>query len=126
MSNEHTPGPYYVGQLDDGTLIISDDGSPDFLAEIPYDGVAGEARQRANADLFAAAPDLLIACQLRAMLDDWAGSEEEDGKLQADILRRCRELGWKVDPAEFNGMVDVIPFIDNLARVALAKAKGGG
>lgn len=97
---EHTPGPFTVGGLDDGTLIIQSEHEPDALAELPYGGPAYEPRQRANAHLFAAAPDLLAACEaLSARMDSFCRS----GIVPDHLDKRAMEQ----------------------ARAAIAKAKGG-
>jgi hypothetical protein len=139
MSNEHTPGPWYwkAGNLEaaqNEVIIYPANVAGDLPDDAPMAcqmGSYGEMAEEdadANARLIAAAPDLLTACQMRAMLDDWAMSEDDDKKtdrMKADLLRRCSELGWKADPSgQIDAIIDIIPFIDNLARTALAKAKG--
>jgi hypothetical protein len=61
---KHSPGPFHVCGLDDGTLQIVSDNEPDAIAELPYyEGEANEDRQRANAALFSASLDLLAVCE---------------------------------------------------------------
>jgi len=76
----HTPGPYFVERRERPNLrgdtmpcfrILADKGSPDELTIIA-DTPTATAEARANAQLFAAAPDMLDAIQAVFRLN-WPG-----------------------------------------------------
>lgn len=88
MGTKHTPGPWYV-QDDHGKRWIETEGNDDTIAEVHRRKRKGSVysceEAGANADLIAAAPDLLSALQgLLAAYEDPGntGSTHED-KVQA-------------------------------------------
>ena len=103
MESQHTPGKFHTHPYGDGDIAILSKHEPDAIAILPYGGSAYEVRQKANADLFAAAPDLLEACT--RLLSE----------ITTDDARRyhCQRYG------ESHWMQSV-----DAARAAIAKAKG--
>lgn len=73
----------------------------------------------ADARLIAAAPDLLAACELRRMLDQYVEPDTASPNLRLQIERRCREMGWRGE--EWCLFAD---FIRDLADKAIARAEG--
>jgi hypothetical protein len=85
--SEHTKGPWKVCGAKQESLSIRADHHG-VICDIPGYGVGA---RMANADLIAAAPDLLEAC--RALIDYDEMSEGDDGALimhYADMLRLAR------------------------------------
>jgi len=85
----HTPGPWRAEWLDDNFGWITGTGAEGrmYLAEIVTSDdegmLAPPDEQKANADLFAAAPDLLAACEeleafLEVVKDSWTGDQCND------------------------------------------------
>jgi len=73
MSNKHTPGPWFVERLESTEGDFSVSTNPDPAALKCYTAVTvgglSDGSEEANANLIAAAPDLLAA--LRALFDDY-------------------------------------------------------
>lgn len=88
MGMKHTPGPWYV-QDDHGKRWIETEGNDDTIAEIHRRKRKGSVysceEAGANADLIAAAPDLLTALQglLAAYEDPGNTGSTHDDKAQA-------------------------------------------
>ncbi|MBW9247136.1 hypothetical protein [Pseudomonas paracarnis] len=88
MGMKHTPGPWYV-QDDHGKRWIETEGNDDTIAEIHRRKRKGSVysceEAGANADLIAAAPDLLTALQglLAAYEDPGNTGSTQDDKVQA-------------------------------------------
>lgn len=95
---KHTRGPWYVGAMNDALFIINQQPSPsgsDAPVDTPHFGLKVIAKvesgmgfevDKANADLLAAAPDLLSACRVvTAYLDNL-----ENGCDEADPLTIAR------------------------------------
>lgn len=121
---KHTPGPWHIihePTLNTYHIRVEDlDAVP--VASLFYS--SGGCRPQfsrelidANARLISAAPDLLAACELRRMLDQFVESDVLDRVLKHEIERRCRALGWKGE--EWCLFAD---FIRDLAERAIAKA----
>lgn len=96
-SSEHTPGPYTWYETDEGLCRVFPVAGGLIVAECSVRNPFC-AEQRANARLFAAAPDLLAALQAIADHD----FNNCDGITPADCMENMRET----------------------ARAAIAKAKG--
>lgn len=88
MGTKHTPGPWYV-QDDHGKRWIETEGNDDTIAEVHRRKRKGSVysceEAGANADLIAAAPDLLSALQglLAAYEDPGNTGSTHDEKVQA-------------------------------------------
>ncbi|MCF5057472.1 hypothetical protein GIW54_21935 [Pseudomonas proteolytica] len=88
MGTKHTPGPWYV-QDDHGKRWIETEGNDDTIAEVHRRKRKGSVysceEAGANADLIAAAPDLLSALQglLAAYEDPGNTGSTHDDKVQA-------------------------------------------
>jgi hypothetical protein len=101
-SAQHTPGPFLAEISGDGFVVVTITEGGNYsrpLAVIP----AGNPRGFADADLFAAAPDLLAAL---AMLADWA---DQSAVALGDDHPLAAESDWVI----------------SAARDAIARAKGG-
>lgn len=88
MGTKHTPGPWYV-QDDHGKRWIETEGNDDTIAEVHRRKRKGSVysceEAGANADLIAAAPELLAALQglLAAYEDPGNTGSTHDDKVQA-------------------------------------------
>lgn len=78
---EHTPGPYYVGTLAGGDFEVVPENTTSGrgIARVP---------NRADAELFAAAPELLVALErLIFEADNTGGSTREVSRYAVDNAR---------------------------------------
>ena len=76
---KHTPGPWRAVACDTGWLIESGDGlgANHIADEHGHVGpAADDDRDGANADLIAAAPDLLAACEALYDLTPWSSADQ--------------------------------------------------
>ena len=127
MTNKHTPGPWAAEPYAGNSLgykngkayyIKSDDGTPAFqvLKSVKFDHRAGEtghfwdpsakAKDRANAALIAAAPELLAALENARIALTFYRAE-----MDRDNPGKSKSYPFGID-------------CENAARAAIAKAKG--
>lgn len=96
MIQEHTPGPWVIGQ-NRGPLFVAAmtdrNGRIATIADNPTDQLIACA----NARLIAAAPELL--CMLRRLLDEVMTSEEVFSKIAALTLEQSRAAIVKAEGA---------------------------
>ena len=105
MTTKHTPGPWTVENASDrmlwvGALRVPDDeryGLHTIITGIDIEDLTPEARAKkeADANLIAAAPDLLAACE--ALL---AGSSKAAPLARIAIAKAKGEMPWLSDAAE--------------------------
>ena len=84
---KHTPGPWFVDQYEDEESRHVITSKPDHLYVAYTIGGLGK-EQEANADLIAAAPDLLEA--LRAFVSPWDGDSVEEIESQSGLATSVR------------------------------------
>lgn len=95
MNTQHTPGPWQHGIENEGYFIAAGELMPD---------IAKRIRNRADADLIAAAPDLLEACKAYFA---WVEVEHNHGETTFwERVEMCNNVGA-------------------LMSAAIAKATGG-
>lgn len=113
--SKHTPGPWTIEPCveDHGeSMVITARGIGIICRSQPDDdGVFSTEIDQANATLISAAPELLLSCELEAMLPI---TREEDG-VKAETLAKA--MGWK-------GELSVAAFSWAYRRAAIAKARG--
>lgn len=72
MSSQHTPGPYKVNHRGDEVMVATGSSVGLTLAKVTQFVPAHRSQSKANAILFAAAPELLEALQaVQELLADW-------------------------------------------------------
>jgi hypothetical protein len=97
QTQKHTPGPWF--NRDNESIRCSDeDNSIVCFIALSH---ASCATRKSDADLIAAAPDLLAACQRVANIADWDG--------------------YNIDPIHFK---EALYELRETARAAIAKARG--
>jgi len=101
---EHTPGPWFRRQFHEFDIIARDDWDESTKIALVH---GWNDVLDANANLVAAAPDLLAACE--------SFIEFHDTLIEGEHIVRYDE---------HNGEVDDIGYTINLFRAAIAKAKG--
>ena len=84
MSAKHTPGPWLIRSDATGTHIEIRHPRPYGWAQLDLAKIAPAEECEANADLIAAAPDLLAACQ--AVLDEFPAT---DGRRIESVKAIC-------------------------------------
>ena len=121
----HTPGPWKVeiGVYDKDYYIHSENPrNGSLVAQCTTTGdVDGYHEAYANANLIAAAPELLN--QLR-IATEWL---EELADLAHEAAQEDREVGLKADRTLLNALLDTLPKNAGLKtfKAAIAKAEGG-
>lgn len=71
MTTKHTPGPWHYAECQMGTPFVDTESVGDlFAAALPLD------EERANANLIAAAPELLAACEAALACLNFFGSDQ--------------------------------------------------
>lgn len=96
MDGKHTPGPWAVGDYSPKRIsypILTDSGPMKGLQQPAEAGGRNESEALANANLIAAAPDLLAACKLalrdiEATLYLWPAEVSESPELIGARTRR--------------------------------------
>ena len=103
---EHTPGPYRIGDAG-GTIFgpKSNEPAPVTIATLPpASRRVSQSERRANAQLLAAAPDLLAACRRVLRAIEWSETGDRLAATeQAALLRaaiRAAEAGRNPIAAE--------------------------
>jgi hypothetical protein len=106
MAAKHTPGPWVVWDYAGHTVgIVSYDGEPLAVAEVvDYGDMVDPAQMRADANLIAAAPDMLAA--LKAFEAEFADVITTDSALPG------------------TDAVDAVCYLWPTIKAALAKARG--
>ena len=120
---KHTPGPYSVLEAVSGLQITAKaqtepyQGQAVAIAEVrSWDGEPPINQVRANADLFAAAPELLEACSIVSdRLEAWAETLDRFVRISSD---NHPDMGrWKNERANYRTLIEKL-------RSAVSKAKG--
>ena len=88
MNTKHTPGPWKVEQRFSGNRFIHSDNSQSPICGVSFVGIGIEVDEsKANADLIAAAPELLEAAD--AAIDAIA-DERADAAYKAEVVAMLR------------------------------------
>jgi hypothetical protein len=93
----HTPGPWEVHAQASANNYVVLQGNK-WLAAIQFNGELMEAKQKANASLFAAAPELLdVLNSILALDSNWAQADDAGQRHWSNAIDQARAIVAKAE-----------------------------